>query len=289
MSDMLTGFRADLRYPIEDRDNPGDKWSQWSSLPMIQMSALDTYQFVKAMIARPEQKILEIGCGNGYLALELARDGHEVIGLDRSPEIIEVAERARVASPTTLGFGKLAYLCTDFSTWQCADASFDLVIINRTLHHLTELGPTLTKVKRLLTSDGCIICQDYAYDRLNEQTASWMYSMQRLLFLSRLSEEDPATTADEAQSIDALREAWFKRSEDHHLNRYEEMSLALRTLFHEQFFAWVPYLYVYVGNRISQATPEQERALIAYLKNMEQYLTKQGFMQAVGFRYVGSL
>ena len=86
-----------------------------------------------------------------------------------------------------------------------------------------------------------------------------------------------------------LREAWFKRSEDHHLNRYEEMSLALRTMFREQFFAWVPYLYVYFGNRISHATPEQERALIAYLKNMEQYLTEKGHMQAVGFRYVGSL
>ena len=62
---------------------------------MIEMSALDTYQFVKEMILRPAQKILEIGCGNGYLSLELARDGHEVIGLDRSNNIIEVAERTR--------------------------------------------------------------------------------------------------------------------------------------------------------------------------------------------------
>ena len=151
------------------------------------------------------------------------------------------------------------------------------------------LGPLLTKVQRLLKQQGRIICQDYAYDRLNDQTASWMYSMQRLLFLSGLSEEDPATTADDAQSIDALKKAWFKRSEDHHLNRYGEMSFALRTMFREQFFAWVPYLYVYVGNRISQAAPEQAGALLAHLKNMEQYLTEQGYMQAVGFRYVGSL
>jgi ubiquinone/menaquinone biosynthesis C-methylase UbiE len=289
MSNMLTGFRADLRYPIEDKDNPGDKWSQWSSLPMIQMSALDAYQFVKAMIHNPEQKILEIGCGNGYLALELARDGHEVIGLDKSQEIIEVAERTSEASPDTPGFGKLTYLCADFGTWQGADASFDLVVINRTLHHLTDLGPTLTKIKRLLTQQGRIICQDYAFDRLNDQTATWMYSMQRLLFLSGLSEEDPATMIDDAQSIEALRKAWFKRSEDHHLNRHEEMSLGLSTMFREQFFAWVPYLYVYVGNRISHATPEQERALIPYLRSMEQYLTEKGYMQAVGFRYVGSL
>jgi ubiquinone/menaquinone biosynthesis C-methylase UbiE len=287
MSNLLPDFRADLRYPVED--NSGDKWSQWSSLPMIQMSALDTYQFVKGMISRPEQKILEIGSGNGYLALELARDGHEVIGLDQSQEIIEIAERTRATSPDTPGFGKLAYFCMDFGMWQGTDASFDLVVINRTLHHLTEPGAILTNVKRLLKQQGRIICQDYAYDRLNDQTASWIYSMQRLLFLSRLSEEDPATEADDEQSIGELRKAWFKRSEDHHLNRYEEMSLALRTVFHKQFFAWIPYLYMYVGNRISHSTPEQERALIAYLKNMEQYLTDKGFMQAVGFRYVGSV
>ena len=256
---------------------------------MIEMSALDTYQFVKAMILYPKQKILEIGCGNGYLSLELARDGHEVIGLDRSPEIIEVAERTRKASSDTPGFGKLVYLYADFGTWQATDTSFDLVVINRTLHHLTELGPTLTKVKRLLTHKGRIICQDYAYDRLNDQTATWMYSMQRFLFLSGLSEEDPATMINDAQSIEALRKAWFKRSEDHHLNRYEEMSLALSTMFRELFFAWVPYLYVYIGNRISHATPEQESALIPYLRSMEQYLAEKGYMQAVGFRYVGGL
>jgi SAM-dependent methyltransferase len=286
---MLTSFKADLRYPIEDKENREDTWSQWSSLPMIEMSALDTYQFVKEMIPRPAQKILEIGCGNGYLSLELARYGHEVIGLDRSNDIIEVAERTRAAHPDTLGFGKLTYFCTDFGSWQGADASFDLVVINRTLHHLTDLRPMIAKVKRLLTPEGYIICQDYAYDHLNDQTASWMYSMQRLLFLSGLAGEDPATADNDEQSIEALRKAWFKRAEDHHLNRFEDMSLTLRTAFREQVFAWVPYLFVYIGNRIRHATPEQGRALLAFLKNMEQHLIEKRHMQAVGFRFVGSV
>lgn len=254
---------------------------------MIEQSALDTYQFVKAMIPRPTQKILEIGCGNGYLSLELARDGHEVIGLDRSSDILEVAESTRTAHPTPPGFGKLTYICTDFGLWEGEEASFDLVVINRTLHHLTDLPTMLTKVKRLLTPQGSIICQDYAYDRLNDQTASWMYAMQRLLFLSRLADEDPAIADDEEYSIEAVREAWFKRAEEHHLNRFEEMSLALRTAFREQVFAWVPYLFVYIGNRIRHATPEQERALLSFLRNMEQHLTQKRHIQAVGFRFVG--
>ena len=39
---------------------------------MIELSALDTYQFVQSMLPHPAQTILEVGCGNGYLSLELA-------------------------------------------------------------------------------------------------------------------------------------------------------------------------------------------------------------------------
>jgi SAM-dependent methyltransferase len=40
--------------------------------------------------------VLELGCGTGRVALHLARRGHEVIGLDKEPELIEsLRERAR--------------------------------------------------------------------------------------------------------------------------------------------------------------------------------------------------
>jgi ubiquinone/menaquinone biosynthesis C-methylase UbiE len=282
-------FIADLRYPVEDRGHPEDKWSQWSSLPMIELSALDTYQFVRAMMPGRGQRILEIGCGNGYLSLELARDGHEMIGLDLSSEIIGVAERARAAHPDTPGFGMLSYTCTDFGTWQGAYASFDAVVINRTLHHLMDVGAMIAKVKRLLAPGGVFICQDYAYDRLDDGAASWMYSMQRMLFLSGLADEDPATAEDEGRSIEEVKRAWFKRAEGHHLNGFEEMLPVLRGTFGERVFAWVPYLFVYTGNRIRHATPEQERAFITFLRDMEQYEAAGGRMQAVGFRFVGGV
>jgi 2-polyprenyl-3-methyl-5-hydroxy-6-metoxy-1,4-benzoquinol methylase len=287
MNEKQTPVIADLRYPTESR-NPfdEDKWSQWRLLSMIETSALDTYQFVKAMIPHSRRKILEIGCGNGYLSLELARDGHEVIGLDKSQEIIKAAERTRTIHSDTTGFGTLTYECADISTWQAPAGSFDVVIINRTLHHLHQIQSVLAKVKRLLTSEGRFICQDYAYDRLSDQTACWMYSMQRLLFLSGLADEDLATASDDAQAIQALRTAWFQKS-DHRLNRYEDMIQAFRATFHEQLFSWAPYLFVYVGNGIRHATAEQEHASITFLRNMEQYFIEKEYIQAVGFRYVG--
>jgi 2-polyprenyl-3-methyl-5-hydroxy-6-metoxy-1,4-benzoquinol methylase len=116
--------------------------------------------------------------GNGYLSLALARDGHKVIGLDTSQEILNVAERTRKAHSVTPDFGELTYACADIRTWQAEEGSFDLVIINRTLHHLHHLQPTLTKVKRLLTSKGQFICQDmeqYLIEKESIQAVGFRY------------------------------------------------------------------------------------------------------------------
>lgn len=254
---------------------------------MIELSAFDTYQFVKSMLAQPAEAILEVGCGNGYLSLELARDGHAVTGIDLSAESIEVAERSKTAHPDIPGFGSLHYLCTDVNTWQTPDASVDCVIFNRSLHHISDLPQTMATVKRLLRPGGRIICQDYAYDRFDEQTACWLYQMQRLLFLSGHYNTDPTTLSDEAASIGAMRTVWLTRSSEHHLNPYEEMLSALYGTCHEHYFAWVPYLFVYIGNGMRAVSVEQERELLTFLKRMEQYLIDHDAIQAVGFRFVG--
>lgn len=55
----------------------------------------------------------------------------------------------------------------------------------------------------------------------------------------------------------------------------------------EQWFAWVPSLFVYIGNGIRHAPSEQRSALLTFLKNREASLIEQGQIQAVGFRSVG--
>src|SRR5437588_9754943 len=109
MSNLPAHFIADVRYPIAYPDLDEGRWFQWRSVPLIELSALDTYQFVKSMLPHLGQTIVEVGCGNGFLCLELARDGHEVIGIDVSPDIIEVAERSSAAHPRPPRFASLRY------------------------------------------------------------------------------------------------------------------------------------------------------------------------------------
>jgi SAM-dependent methyltransferase len=48
--------------------------------------------------------VLELGCGTGRVALHLARRGHEVVGLDHDPELIEaLAARASDLGPSGVG------------------------------------------------------------------------------------------------------------------------------------------------------------------------------------------
>ena len=42
---------------------------------------------------RTDRPVLEVGCGTGRIALELARAGHEVVGIDPSPAMLAVARQ----------------------------------------------------------------------------------------------------------------------------------------------------------------------------------------------------
>ena len=71
---------------------------------------------------RPPQRILDLPCGQGRHAIELARRGYEVTGMDISPFLIEVArERART------GGVQVRWLIGDMRE-PIPDMKFDLVL-----------------------------------------------------------------------------------------------------------------------------------------------------------------
>jgi SAM-dependent methyltransferase len=47
----------------------------------------------RAIAGRTGGPVLELGCGTGRVAIPLAQDGHDVVGLDRSPAMLARAER----------------------------------------------------------------------------------------------------------------------------------------------------------------------------------------------------
>jgi SAM-dependent methyltransferase len=53
---------------------------------------------------RPGAAVLDAGCGTGRYAIELARRGYVVQGIDRSPELVDVAVRASADRPGSVTF-----------------------------------------------------------------------------------------------------------------------------------------------------------------------------------------
>lgn len=91
----------------------------------------------------PGQRLLDVGSGTGVIAL-LAQDivgaSGEVIALDPSPGMLEVARRAGVRH-TLPGRAE----CLPF-----ADAGFDLLTMGYALRHVTDLNATFIEYRRVL-------------------------------------------------------------------------------------------------------------------------------------------
>src|ERR1700738_3104848 len=60
---------------------------------------------LEALLAlRPPRRILDLPCGQGRHAIELARRGYEVTGVDLSPYMLGVARERANASGVTVGW-----------------------------------------------------------------------------------------------------------------------------------------------------------------------------------------
>ena len=91
------------------------------------------------------QTALDVGCGDGLLAARLAERCAQVTGIDRYPPMIAAA-RARAHTRVT-------FIEADFLSHDFAEASFDFVCANTSLHHM-DFTAALAAMARALRPGG---------------------------------------------------------------------------------------------------------------------------------------
>jgi SAM-dependent methyltransferase len=97
------------------------------------------------LVPPPDGRTLDMGCGEGRLARDLAELGHDVIGVDASPTMIAAA---RAASPG------LELHVADAAALPFSDATFRLVVAFMSLQDVDDLDGAVGEAARVLTRGG---------------------------------------------------------------------------------------------------------------------------------------
>ena len=107
---------------------------------------------------RSPLRVLDVGCGEGRFAAELARRGFAVVGVDVAEEPLR---RARAREPAL----QLRIVPAE-GRWPLADASFDLVWAGETIEHVADTVGWVSEVHRVLRAGGRLLLSTPAHGRL---------------------------------------------------------------------------------------------------------------------------
>ena len=107
---------------------------------------------------RPGMACLEVGCGGGDLAFDMARavgSGGRVVGTDIDQKVIDLATR----EAADLGLGNVEFCLTDI-TETTPGVDFDLVHARFLLTHLPNPDRALARMRAVLRPGGLIVVED---------------------------------------------------------------------------------------------------------------------------------
>jgi SAM-dependent methyltransferase len=96
--------------------------------------------------------VLEVGCGNGELALALDVAGYDVVAVDPKAPEGPIFRRTKIEELDEPGL-------------------FDAVVASFSLHHVHDLDAVLDQLRGLLPPEGVLILDEFGWDLLDKQTA----------------------------------------------------------------------------------------------------------------------
>jgi 2-polyprenyl-6-hydroxyphenyl methylase/3-demethylubiquinone-9 3-methyltransferase len=143
-------------------------WDETSPLNVLNGSFTPgRFAYFRDVLARAERepqglRIVDIGCGGGFLAEEFARLGCRVVGVDPSPVSIRTARHH--ATDADL---EIEYVVASGEHLPLGDATFDVAYCCDVLEHVSDLDLVIKETARVLKPGGL-----YLFDTINRTKAS---------------------------------------------------------------------------------------------------------------------
>lgn len=111
-----------------------------------------TYNFAHEYVA--EKHVLDYGCGSGYGTHHMAAYCASIVGVDIANDAIEYAQVHYQAPNLTYKRIEPA----DRAPLPYPDASFDTVLSFQVIEHISDAGPYLSEIRRVLKPGGVFVC-----------------------------------------------------------------------------------------------------------------------------------
>ncbi len=145
IENVLNGVKIKM---LEKKEMSKEDWIQaWKDDPHWDKDKPSN--LVKRLLKDKDPKglyILEIGCGNGVDSIAFGKEGCKVVGIDISPEAIDVAKGNNDLKNVKFQVG-------DAENLTFKDSQFDLVYSMAVLHS-SDLKKSISEVSRVLKDDG---------------------------------------------------------------------------------------------------------------------------------------
>lgn len=112
------------------------------------------HDYLEGVLHERGERAVDLGCGTGRHAALLAGRYRQVLGVDLSQPMLDVAVRRRAGPGVRFAQRDLRDLRPD------RDGRFDLVLSAHTLHHVEDLDATLERIRDLVAPGGRVVLVD---------------------------------------------------------------------------------------------------------------------------------
>jgi len=144
---------------------------EWGRMTGEVLGGLDLHAEIRALMSECNCAA-DIGCGPGELISVLSAAAKNIIGVDNSPKMLELAEaRFSAESNVSLRIGEMGHL-------PIRDGEIDCAVMSLVLHHLARPLEAIEEAARCLKGDGKLIIAEY--DRHDNESMRSDYGDRRL-------------------------------------------------------------------------------------------------------------
>jgi len=144
-------YQLGVDVPVLDFRSGYDRWSETYDNPGNPLIHLEQRVVWSIFETIAPGQALDAACGTGRHARRLAELGHQVVGVDGSPEMLE---KARASLPHAV------FHEGDLTSLPLEPASFDLVVCSLALEHVADLIAGIAELSRVLRPGGRMVLSD---------------------------------------------------------------------------------------------------------------------------------